>query len=89
MRVLALLCLFALALGGCPHLPEPTGCTPQASRCHAGAPEVCSPAGRWTPADQPCAPAGVCCWTVSPYGTHLHACVPRERCVPEQPGGSP
>ena len=78
----------ALALAGCPRLPEPDGCTPRAMRCNNGVPEVCSPTQRWTPADRPCTEVGaVCCATRSPFGREVRACVPPDRCQPEPTDG--
>jgi hypothetical protein len=82
--------LIAATLQGCPRLPPPDGCTPRAQRCHEGVPQVCSPTGRWTPADRPCALNGaVCCATASAYGGRpVHACVPVAACLPTD-GGAP
>lgn len=33
-----------------PGVPDPSGCTPEAQRCNANVPEVCSASGRWWPA---------------------------------------
>lgn len=71
-------------VSGCPALPPPDGCTPRDQRCHSGAPEVCSPTQRWTPADRPCGELGagvVCCAVASPYGREVHACVPQGACA--------
>ncbi len=83
----ALFVLFAAACCGCP-MPAPDGCTPFATRCSpSGIPEVCSQSRRWShaPPATACSSRGpvVCCWTRSPYGRELHACVPESACLPE------
>jgi hypothetical protein len=84
--LVAMIAIAVSATPGCPQLPPPDGCTPSAMRCHNDVPEVCSPSTRWTPADRPCAQlGGVCCPTQSPYGHVVHACVPQDRCLPEEP----
>ena len=86
-RLFVLAFLTVLALGGCPKLPEPDGCTPAAQRCHGDRPEVCSAGQRWTHLETPtCAAAGgVCCRAMSPFGRAVHACTSPDRCLPEAP----
>lgn len=77
----------SIALAGCP-IPPPDGCPPRATRCSpSGVPQVCTLGQYWSAPrpETPCAPGAVCCWTRSPYGRELHACVPREDCLPEPP----
>jgi hypothetical protein len=77
----------SLALAGCP-IPPPDGCPPRATRCSpAGVPQVCTLGQYWSAPrpETPCAVGSVCCWTRSPYGRELHACVPREDCMIEPP----
>lgn len=77
----------SLALAGCP-IPPPDGCPPRATRCSpTGVPQVCTLGQYWSAPrpETPCAPGSVCCWTRSPYGRELHACVPQEDCLPEPP----
>lgn len=50
----------AALLPGCP-MPAPDGCTPRDVRCHGGAPQICSPGQRWTPADVVCSNVGAVC----------------------------
>jgi hypothetical protein len=84
LLVLLMLGASSSLLVGCPRLPEPSGCQPSATRCHNGAPEVCSQTQRWSPAQRPCAEVGgVCCLANSPYGGQTHACVPQAACLPE------
>jgi hypothetical protein len=76
----------SLALSGCPRMPAPDGCTPSAQRCHEGVPQVCSPSGRWAPADTRCDNGSVCCRTLSYFVTYprpIYACVPGDMCVAE------
>lgn len=91
-RVTASVCLALLALvalAACPQvhreptLPEPPpGCEQGRTTCHAGAPWVCGPGGRWSVADRRCDPLGArCCLAESPYGGLRHACVPANVCV--------
>jgi len=77
----------SIALAGCP-IPPPDGCPPRATRCSpSGVPQVCTLGQYWSAPrpETPCAPGAVCCWTRSPYGRELHACVPREDCLLEPP----
>jgi hypothetical protein len=85
LAALSVALIFGSALAGCPALPAPDGCTPSATRCHVGMPEVCSQTQRWSQADRLCTDVGaVCCATRSHYReTVLHACVPQDQCVPE------
>lgn len=83
----SLVALLGALLTGCP-MPAPDGCTPFATRCSpSGIPETCSQSQRWShaPPATPCSSRGpvVCCWTRSPYGRELHACVPESACLPE------
>lgn len=83
----SMLVIFAVTCCGCP-MPAPDGCTPFATRCSpSGIPETCSQSQRWShaPPATPCSSRGpvVCCWTRSPYGRELHACVPESACLPE------
>lgn len=82
----ASLALVVYALTAC-RMPEPDGCSPFATRCSpSGIPEVCSQSRRWSyaPPSTPCSSRGpvVCCWTRSPWGRELHACVPESACLP-------
>lgn len=85
----ALLVVSMLGMGatGCPTvLPEVSNCTPRATRCHDGVPQVCSSTGRWHNAVDNCAqtsPPSMCCLTRSPYGNNVHACVPSDLCIAE------
>lgn len=94
LGVLALLLLVAIAmalLSGCPAPPPQTDCTPQTTRCSADGAraQVCSAERRWfAVSERPCSSAGadvVCCLAPSAYPARppLHACVPRDRCLPE------
>lgn len=77
----------SIALTGCP-IPPPDGCPPRATRCSpSGVPQVCTLGQYWSAPrpETPCAVGSVCCWTRSPYGRELHACVPREDCMAEPP----
>lgn len=51
------------SLEGChPRLPPVAGCRPNATRCWADQPEICSPTQRWQPeGDMPCGEAGGVC----------------------------
>lgn len=88
-RLIALLPLLALAAVGCPPLLDPPDhCPPRATRCSPrGTAQACSGTGRWhDDGTAPCASLGpdvTCCFTRSPYGRELHACVPRTACLPE------
>ena len=55
--------LFVLGLLACkPSLPPVSGCTPNAHRCEADSPEVCSPTQRWhRVGDLPCREVGARC----------------------------
>ncbi len=82
MRTRALALLALLTVAGCPSMPPPDGCTPNAQRCHEGRPQVCSSTTRWTHADAVCTEhGGVCCLTRSEWGSSLiYACVSPDRC---------
>lgn len=81
---------FLVSVTGCP-MPAPDGCTPMATRCSPqGIPQTCSATQRWSAGAtaEPCSAHGAnvrCCWTRSPYGRDLHACVPESACLPEPP----
>ena len=84
------LVLLALTLGCTPLLGPVDGCPPRATRCGPrGTAQACSGTGRWhDDGTGPCAQLGpdvTCCYTRSPYGRELHACVPRSACLPEPP----
>jgi hypothetical protein len=88
----ALTAILSLALAACPRLPEPSGCTPSATRCENGTPEVCSQTQRWTAVELNAArcgttPGAVCCATQGRRGRVIHACVPQSACVPEDAQG--
>jgi hypothetical protein len=86
--------LLALGLGvlaGCPRLPPVDLCQPGAQSCNGDRPHVCSQSQRWAPASpRTCASAGlVCCYTRSPFGHDVYACVRAAACLPEGPVESP
>jgi hypothetical protein len=87
---LGILLCTASAVLGCP-MPPPDGCAPMATRCSPqGIPQTCSATQRWSAGAtaEPCSAHGAnvrCCWTRSPYGRDLHACVPESACLPEPP----
>lgn len=77
----------AACLSGCP-IPPPDGCPPRATRCSpSGVPQVCTLGQYWSAPrpETPCPAGSVCCYTRSPYGRALHACVPPSACLPEPP----
>jgi hypothetical protein len=87
IAAVALAALGALWLSGCP-MPPPDGCPPRATRCSpSGVPQVCTLGQYWSAPrpETPCAAGSVCCYTRSPYGRELHACVPQGACLPEPP----
>lgn len=81
----AMLALGISLLTGCP-IPPPDGCPPRATRCSpSGVPQSCTLGQYWSSMrpERPCSAGSVCCYTRSPYGRELHACVPPEDCLPE------
>lgn len=84
---LPILLALTLALAGCPRLPPVDLCQPGAQSCIGDRPHVCSQSQRWAPASpRTCASASlVCCYTRSPFGRDLYACVPASACIPEGP----
>lgn len=86
LAAIAAVSLVALALlTGCP-IPPPDGCPPRATRCSpSGVPQSCTLGQYWSSMrpERPCSAGSVCCYTRSPYGRELHACVPPEDCLPE------
>jgi hypothetical protein len=87
VSTMAILAISALALAGCPRLPPVDLCPPGSQSCIGDRPHVCSQSQRWAPATpRTCASAGLtCCYTRSPYGRDLYACVPAAACIPEGP----
>lgn len=69
--------LFVLGLLACkPKLPPVSGCTPNAHRCEADSPEVCSPTQRWhRVGDLPCREVGARCAVLD---AGVAACVPMD-----------